>query len=136
MTASAYRGSTKHKNRPGIGRKGTLCPEWTHETADGGYAGEPDGHAWEKTLAHTMFQQSEPHPDGSDKRYATMRGIAFVAVQTKDGSWHGYPEPWTKVPPELKDKWQDEGKVTKKALKTYKEFPKDNIRWALDSDDE
>lgn len=27
---SLYRGSLKHKDRPGTGRKGTLYPEWTH----------------------------------------------------------------------------------------------------------
>jgi hypothetical protein len=75
-------------------------------------------------------------PGGSGKRYATARGIAFVAQETGDSTWHGYPEPWNKVPSDLKDKWLDEGKVTIASLKRYKDFPKDNVVWALDSDDE
>lgn len=136
MTDSPYRGSQKHKNRPALGRKGTLCPEWTHETADAGLANDPFAHPWKKTLAHALFAQSEEDPTGSGKRYATMNGIAFAAQPTGDGTWHGYPEPWNKVPADLKAKWQDEGKVTSAALRTYKDFPKDNVRWALDQDDE
>ena len=136
MSPSRYRGSSKHKNRPAHGRKGTLCPEWTHATVGSGYGNDPFSHDWEKTLAHDMFAQSEPDPDGSDKRYTTMNGIAFVAQPTGDGTWHGYPEPWNKVPADLKDKWQDEGRVTTRFLKRYKDFPKDSLSWALDSDNE
>ncbi|CAN5918057.1 hypothetical protein BH11PSE3_BH11PSE3_09850 [soil metagenome] len=136
MNPPRYRGSPKHKNRPAQGRKGTVCPEWTHETASSGYRNDPFGHDWEKTLAHDMFEESEPDPDGSDKRYATMNGIAFVAQPTEDGTWHGYPEPWTRVPADLKAKWQDDGRVTTRLLKRYKDFPKDNHGWALDSDNE
>lgn len=136
MTKSPYRGSPKHKNRPVLGRKGTFCPEWTHATAEGGYNHDPFAHDWLQTVAHTLFEQSELDPTGSDKRYATMNGIAFAALPTGDGTWHGYPEPWNKIPADLKAKWQDEGKVTTSALKKYKDFPKDNVIWALDSDNE
>ncbi|WP_187970093.1 hypothetical protein [Aquibium microcysteis] len=136
MSSSLYRGSPKHKNRPVLGRKGTLCPEWTHEMDAGGYASDPFGHAWEKTVAHTMFEESEPDPNGSAKRYATMKGIAFVAQPTADGTWHGYPEPWNRVPADLVAKWQDAGKVTTQQLKRYKDFPTDHVTWALDGDDE
>lgn len=136
MSKSLYRGSQKHKNRPALGRKGTFCPEWTHKTAAGGYGNDPFDHDWNNTLAHEMFAQSELDPDGSGKRYATMDGIAFVAQPTADGTWHGYPEPWNKVPADLKAKWQDEGKVKTRSLKKYKDFPKNNVLWALDSDDE
>jgi hypothetical protein len=136
MTKSNYRGSPKHKDRPVRGRKGTFCPEWTHRSSDGGYRTDPFVHPWETTLAHELFEQSEEDPTGSGKRYATMRGIAFAAQQTRDGTWHGYPEPWNKVPADLKDKWLDEGKVTTASLKQYKDFPRNNVRWALESDHE
>lgn len=136
MTASPYRGSPKHKRRPGFGRKGTLCPEWAHETVEGDLGNDPFAHPWAKTLAHELFAQSEEDPTGSGKRYATMHGIAFAAQATGDGTWHGYPEPWNKVPADLKSKWQDEGKVTAWALRKYKDFPRNNIGWALDQDDE
>lgn len=134
MALPEYRGSPKHKNRPAQGRKGTLCPEWTHQAPDGGYANDPFKHPWQETQAHQMFTESEVDPSGSGKRYATRNGIAFVAQETADGSWHGYPEPWNKVPPELKDKWLDAGKVTSASIRRYKDFPKDNFKWALDSD--
>ena len=136
MSTLRYRGSIKHKHRPERGRKGTYCPEWTHTTPEGGYGSDPFKHDWEKTLAQTLLAGSEPDPDGSGKRYATMKGIAFVAQATADDTWHGYPEPWQKVPSALKDRWLTEGKVTTSDLKKYKDFPKSNLGWALDSDDE
>jgi hypothetical protein len=83
-----------------------------------------------------LFLASEYDPQGSGKRYATARGIAFVAQDTADGTWHGYPEPWNKVPPALKDKWLGEGKMTARDLRRYSDFPRDNITWALEVDDE
>jgi hypothetical protein len=136
MDVSKYRGSLKHKDRPARGRKGTLCPEWTHRSASGGFDGDPFDHLWEDTVAHKMFNESELDPDGSGKRYATMNGIAFTARETRDGTWHGYPEPWNNVPARLKDRWLDDGKVTAVSLRRYKDFPRGNIRWALESDDE
>jgi hypothetical protein len=135
MTSSRYRGSPKHKNRPSRGRKGTFCPEWTHDFAKGRYQGDPFDHPWDRTLAHEMFTQSEADPAGSGKRYATMQGIAFAAQETGDGTWHGYPEPWNKVPAALKDNWLDQGKVTTASLKRYMDFPRGNVRWALENDD-
>ena len=70
-----------------------------------------------------MFEQSEADPSGSGKRWATMRGIAFAAQETHDGTWHGYPEPWNKVPADLKDRWLDEDKVTTASLKRIRIFP-------------
>ena len=134
MSNSEYRGSTKHKARPGRGRKGTFCPEWTHATPDAGFKADPIKHRWDKTAAHAMFEASLPDPTGSGKRYATRNGIAFVAQETGDGTWHGYPEPWNKVPVELKDRWVDEGKVTFVALKRYKDFPRDNLKFDSDAD--
>jgi hypothetical protein len=64
------------------------------------------------------------------------RGIAFVAQDSADGTWHGYPEPWNKIPAALKDKWLTERKMTVRDLRRYSDFPKDNIAWALEVDDE
>jgi len=83
-----------------------------------------------------LFLASEYDPEGSGKRYATARGIAFVAQYTGDGTWHGYPEPWNKVPSALKDKWLGEAKMTPRDLRRYSDFPRDNISWALEVDDE
>ena len=131
-----YRGSPKHKKRPALGRKGTFCPEWTHTTTEVGLGNDLLAHNWEITIAHELFEKSEPDPGGSGKRYATMNGIAFVAQPTGDGTWHGYPEPWNKVPANLKDKWQDNGLVTRPQLRRYMDFPRDNPGWALDGDNE
>jgi len=136
MTPTKYRGSLKHKDRPARGRKGSLCPEWTHRADSRGFEGDPFDHPWQETAAHTMFEESELDPSGSGKRYATMNGIAFASQDSRDGTWHGYPEPWNKIPADLKDQWLDEGKVTTTSLKRYKDFPRNNVRWALESDDE
>lgn len=135
MNNLQYRGSPKHKRRPSRGRKGTFCPEWTHATPAGGLGKDPHKHDWPNSLAQEIFELSELDPK-SGKRYATMKGIAFAAQRTGEGTWHGYPEPWNKIPAELKAKWQDEGKVTTSNLKRYKDFPKDNVEWALDSENE
>src|SRR5271155_4785166 len=136
MPPSPYRGSLKHKDRPARGRKGSLCPEWTHATEAEGFSGDPFSHNWASTQAHCMFAESELDPEGSGKRHATRNGIAFVAEDSRDGTWHGYPEPWQKVPSALKDRWLRERKVTAAELRRYKDFPRQNIRWALDSDDD
>ncbi|RAI39880.1 hypothetical protein [Rhodoplanes roseus] len=130
-----YRGSKKHKNRPATGRKGTLCPEWTHIT-DVGLGNDVDTHPWEETQAGRLFENSLPCPDGSGRRFATARGIAFVAVPTNDGTWHGYPVPWQSVPAALKNRWQDEKLIRSRDLKRYMERPTDEVHWALESDDD
>ena len=131
---SLYRGSLKHKNRPAAGRKGTLCPEWTHALSNSGFNGDPFQHEWNETIANQLFDQSKSDP-ATEKRYATSRGIAFVAQPTADGTWHGYPEPWNRVPAEIKDIWLSEGLVTRRDIKRYIDFSKEDVRWALDSDE-
>lgn len=83
---------------------------------------------------YRLLIASEEDPGGSGRRYATARGIAFVAQKTNDGSWHGYPEAWNKIPSELKDGWLEAGRVTARDLRRYAEFPRRDIDWALDSD--
>lgn len=126
-----YRGSPKHKNRPAVGRKGTRCPEWTHAPAPAPLGVHPDRHEWAESIAQVLLTASEADPDGSGKRYATEHGVAFVAQDTRDGTWHGYPEPWDRVPAALKTKWQTEGKVRNADLRRYSDKEPDDLDWAL-----
>lgn len=126
-----YRGTIKHKRwRPG-GGFGTLCPTWTHQARSQGFAGDPYGHPWEKTRAHAMFAESVLAENG--RRYATGQGIAFVAVDSGDGTWHGYPVPWQDVPKNIRDAFVRIGRVTRR--QTRRTVDRDDIRWALGSDD-
>ena len=124
-TDTLYRGSQKHKNRPTSDRKGTLCPDWTHDTADGGYGYDPFTHSWDRTEAHKLFKESIPSADGR-RRFATSNGIAFEAKPTGDGTWHGYPIPWEMVPAEIVTKWVDGEKVTRRQVKKF--WRKDQIK--------
>ncbi|CAM2142053.1 conserved protein of unknown function [Pararobbsia alpina] len=131
-TASQYRGSEKHKNRPSHGAKGTLCPEWTHSIPQSGYEGDPFHHDWSQTEAHTLFAAAVPHPDGEERCYATMNGIAFEAKPTNDGKWHGYPVPWKSVPDLIVDQWLESRAVTNRQIKQRQKYLKTNIHWALE----
>ena len=133
VLASLYRGSQKHKNRPVEGRKGTLCPEWTHQTSNGGYAADPFVHRWEETEAHRMFGEAVDSTDGR-RRFATARGIAFEAKLTADGTWHGYPVPWESVPALIVDNWRKTGKVSKRDLRLHGPTQAGDLYWALSSD--
>lgn len=127
-----YRGSKKHKNRPGRGAKGTLCPEWTHATSRTGLGNDPSRHAWPETEAHRLFENAEPDPDGRERRYATARGIAFEAKPSNDGTWHGYPIPWESVPDAITDQWLAHGTINRRQVKQHRKYPKNDIHWALD----
>jgi hypothetical protein len=129
---ATYRGSPKHKNRPALGRKGTICPEWTHAGLGTGV----EDHNWDETEAHGLFMGSEYDPDGSGKVYATARGVAFAAQATADGSWHGYPVSWDEVPAELKDRWRKEKRVSARDLRRFAGVSPADIGWALGTDDE
>ncbi|MBK7000001.1 MAG: hypothetical protein IPH35_08545 [Rhodoferax sp.] len=130
---SLYRGSLKHKDRPSTGRKGTLCPEWTHTAIDSGFNGDPFNHPWDETVAHQLFNSATVWTDG--RYFATARGIAFEAKPTRDGSWHGFPVPWESVPPSILNQWLREKKVSGREIRLYKQSDKNDIRWALDSDE-
>lgn len=128
---TVYRGSPKHKNRPTGERKGTLCPEWTHTTAAGGYGNDPFAHDWPLTVAHQLFECAVPHSNGR-KRFATLRGIAFEAKPSGDGTWHGYPVPWEAVPAELVQAWIAEGQVTRRQIRQCWTQDHDDLRWAIE----
>ena len=133
---SPYRGSPKHKQRPAEGRKGTLCPEWTHAAGRERLGNDMFAHKWAKTLAHELFVKSEESVTEPGRRYATANGMAFEAKPTNDGTWHGYPVPWEAVPSDLKDKWRDEGRVKRSDLRRYLSKARDDYKWPLESDDD
>lgn len=123
----------KHKNRPAQGRKGTLCPEWTHATVNGGFGDDPFEHHWESTMAHKLFYSAIS--GGDNRRFATERGIAFEAKLTGDGTWHGFPIPWESVPPSILKQWNLAGKISLREIKLYKPRNMNDIHWALGSDE-
>lgn len=131
QSQTLYRGSQKHKNRPTGERKGTLCPEWTHSTATGGYENDPFAHNWESTQAHQLFGRSVPHGSGR-RRFATAGGIAFEAKPTEDGTWHGYPVPWEVVPAEIVQKWIEDREVTQRQIKKLWRKDQDDLYWAIE----
>jgi hypothetical protein len=128
-----YRGHTKHKRRPGNEVKGTFCPEWTHQAGEVGFAHDPFNHDWTKTKAAEIFADSLPSPDGTERRYGTLNGVAFEAKPTNDGTWHGYPIPWQSVPTSILNAWKAAKKVKSRQVSR---FWKDEgrIDWALDTD--
>lgn len=131
--ATLYRGSSKHKDRPAHERKGTLCPEWTHRTPEGGFATDVHAHDWTQTPAAQLFGAAAIDPSGK-KRYATAKGIAFEAKPTADGSWHGYPIPWESVPARVKNAWLESGAVSRREVKRYLSFDQSDIHWAMTTD--
>lgn len=131
---SGYRGSVKHKNRPIDVRKGTLCPEWTHESSRGGFQSDPYSHDWKDTQANELFDSSVLSEDGR-RRFATARGIAFEAKPTGDGTWHGYPIPWEHVPANILSDWKSSQKVSRRDIKQHFRYAPNELYWALTSDD-
>jgi hypothetical protein len=130
-----YRGSSKHKNRPGHEQKGTLCPEWTHNTSLGGLGTDVYAHDWKQTKAAELFARAEVD-DASGRRYATAQGIAFEAKSTADGSWHGFPIPWENVPYGIKSSWLRSKTVSKREVKKFFQFERNDIHWAMQTDAE
>ncbi len=128
-----YKGSSKHKRRPGDEVKGTLCPQWSHQTAVSGLGTDMDKHDWINSAASMLFAGSLAHPDGLERRYATRNGIAFEAKPSGDQTWHGYPIPWQSVPSAIVRGWKKTGAVRTKQIR---DFWKDDgrIDWALESD--
>jgi hypothetical protein len=133
--APLYRGSQKHKNRPTSERKGTLCPNWTHDTPSAGYRTDPRAHNWEDTQAQRLFETAD-RLHGVERCYATAKGIAFEAKPTNDGTWHGYPIPWESVPADIVNKWVDDKKVTRREIKKHWRKENDDLKWALGEDTE
>jgi hypothetical protein len=113
--------------------KGTLCPEWTHRTPAGGFAADEHQHDWPRTLAADMFSKALVDVN-TGRRFYTMRGLAFEAKDTKDGSWHGFPVPWESVSPMIVRAFKNEMLVSNKDLKKYYHFDRTDIYWPLETD--
>lgn len=128
-----YMGSSKHKNRPVRGPKGTLCPEWAHRTSEVGLGDDVLAHPWGQTEASRLFNAALVDPI-SGCRFATARGIAFEAKSTADGTWHGYPISWENVPDRIRRQWIDERRVTRREIKRFYHFDRNDIHWALLTD--
>lgn len=138
---ATYRGSLKHKRWSPGGGFGTICPDWTHQTAETGFAGDPHRHPWRRTEAQALFDDAIIASDGL--RYAARRGIAFCARVSNDGTWHGYPIPWKDVDQAIQDALIAHGQVTEREIENQKSRQKRALRrnpkdiyWALGSDDE
>ncbi len=87
-------------------------------------------HDWNQTRAANLFAEARVD-EASGRRYATAEGIAFEAKSTADGSWHGYPVPWESVPAVIKNSWLRSNAVSKRDLKKFFRFDKDDIHWAM-----
>lgn len=127
-----YRGTIKHKRWRPDGAYGTICPDWTHESEGQGFGGDPSMHGWKRTQAHLILENSYHI---GDKRYGARRGVAFCAHPSGDGSWHGYPIPWCKVPSNAVDWLVENGHATRRDIKRQKLSPQPGINWALTTDD-
>ena len=132
--ALLYRGILKHKEWRPNGGFGTLCPKWTHQAGERGFAGDSYAHPWHLTFAHQLFCNSIA--DAAGHRYAARNGIAFKAQPTNDGTWHGYPIPWHEVPLDIQDDLVGQGQATRRDMKRQKSIDAKDIRWALKSDEE
>ena len=71
----------------------------------------------------------------SGRRYATAEGVAFEAKPTADRTWHGFPIPWESVPVAIKNNWLRSGAVKSRQTKKYFRFDKNDIHWAMITDD-
>jgi hypothetical protein len=87
------------------------------------------GFPWMESVAQELLDESQGDndleivnggsPSAEGARYATRGGIAFKAVASNDGTWHGYPVPWEQVPEGLKERWIRERKVTRRDILKY-----------------
>lgn len=93
-----YEGNPKHKEPWQRGRRGSLCPRLEPETVRG------------------LLENAESE---GDKRFAYHEGRAYCAQEHAPGAWHGYPVGWKEVPPTLRRKWQEEGLVRRRDIKTH-----------------
>lgn len=84
-------------------------------------------------MAQALLDESLEGADG--RRYATRRGVAFVALESNDGSWHGFPLPWKDVPREIQARLMEAGSVERRQIRRQSVRAGDD-RWALDVDDE
>ena len=51
------------------------------------------------------------------RRYAVYDGKAYCAQEHRPGRWHGYPVGWKEVPPQLKDRWRKQRRISSRDIK-------------------
>ncbi len=103
--ALVYRKSNKHCEPVTAQKPGTKCPLWS------------------EARAQDLLNESV---EMGAKRVATRNGLAFVAQDTNDGSWHGYPESWDKIDAAIQTRWLDEGRIKRRHLRQW--FSREDIR--------
>ncbi|MGC8474849.1 MAG: hypothetical protein ACP5NP_00705 [Acetobacteraceae bacterium] len=92
------RASNKHCEPLTAQKPGTKCPRWS------------------ETRAQELPNESV---EMGAKRIATRHRLAFVAQDTNDGTWHGYPEPWDKIDAAILTRWLDEGRIKRRHLRQW-----------------
>lgn len=93
-----YKSNPKHREPWQPGKKGALCPRAV----------------WDK--AQDLLEGSELV---GSKRYATSDGLAYEAQDSNDGTWHGYPVGWERVPESLRRRWLKEKRVKRRDTTRY-----------------
>ncbi|MBF0582747.1 MAG: hypothetical protein HQL80_00785 [Magnetococcales bacterium] len=97
-----YIPNPKHKEPWQRGRKGALCPSWSH------------------SIAQILLEESVEDPTSSHKaRYATRCGLAFKAHPDGQGGWHGFPVGWNEVPDKIRNQWLKDKKIQRRDLRGY-----------------
>ena len=93
-----YRKSPKHCEPLTAEKPGTKCPGWS------------------EARAQALLDGSLPM---GDKRVNTHHGLAFIAANSNDGTWHGYPEAWDKIDPAITAQWLKERRVRRRDLRQW-----------------
>jgi hypothetical protein len=77
--------------------------------------------AWSVALAQDLLDDAM---QVGGALQATRNGVGFVArrtLQIAEGDvWHGYPEAWDMMDPDLKQRWLAEKVISKRDLRTYR----------------
>ena len=95
-----YEGNVKHKEPWQRGRRGAICPEGV------------DQHTAQRLLDDSV-------PVGG-ARYAVHESRAYCARwHGPDDVWHGYPVGWVQVPPSLRRRWIDEGRLRRSDVRKH-----------------
>ena len=91
-----YESNPKHSDPRQPGRRGALCPE-----------------SVSLEVAECLLHNSEP---AGRKRYALFDGQAFCAQEHAEGTWHGYPVGWVRVPHAIRSRWRAEGALRRRDM--------------------
>jgi hypothetical protein len=93
-----YERNPKHKEPWQPGRKGAICPSWSHSHV--------------QQLLESSIQVGK-------KRFATLNQLPFAAQEHGKNVWHGYPVSWSEVPYTVRKSFVDAGLVKKSSIRSY-----------------